>query len=37
MAFKKQIDLDLTQVQALAVQPCALPEALYLRCFENNY
>lgn len=36
MAFKKQIDLDLTQVQALAVQPCALPEALYLRCFENK-
>lgn len=36
MAFKKQIDLDLTQVQALAVQPCALPQALYLRCFENK-
>lgn len=35
MAFKKQIDLDLTDVQAFAVQPCELPEALYLRRFED--
>lgn len=34
MAFKKRIDLDLASVQALAVQNEALPEALYLRCFE---
>lgn len=35
MALKKQIDLDLTDVQAFAVQSCELPEALYLRRFEN--
>lgn len=35
MAFKKQIDLDLTDVQAFAVQSCELPETLYLRCFED--